>query len=566
MINSQMSATAFPLETSRTAAEQTRALQRTLEQYLAEHPRAVVLEDGRVAFDMASSSYALNSEHGRCVLQLWSENQNCMRTVVGVEARKDALHVRVRRFGRSEPQTLQFVADRDTRTPTNRQAARTRFLFAMERLLAREWMDWKLVSMRSAMDLENSFGPAYARGLLTRGQSAWALIAVSPDEMPATIDGILTIGILWLHQCREKHGGRRLVEGLRVIVPSGTSAVTASRMAWLNPGLAKWQLWEMEPQGDAVVRVEISRTGNLNTRLVRAPYPEMILGRHSESIRRVLELVPEASRKQVDTRVASTTEVTFSLHGLDFARIRHGLAPNSFNREDVITFGAGPNETELRPDNEAILRDLVQRLFVSRHPDGDHRDALYRLQPERWLEASLREDLSAIEPSLNLQYVYRQVPAFAAGDRGMLDLLTINSSGRLAVLELKADEDLQLPLQGLDYWIRVYQLHVSTASTQSELQASGYFPGQMLSPTPPVLYFVAPALRIHPANETVLGYFAEEVQWTLIALNESWRTERKVVFRKHSKAQASASVQLSSVSLLSSGSTAASGESSSSLG
>jgi hypothetical protein len=67
------------------------------------------------------------------------------------------------------------------------------------------------------------------------------------------------------------------------------------------------------------------------------------------------------------------------------------------------------------------------------------------------------------------------------------------------------------------------------------LVQSGYFPGVALSPSPPVLYFVAPALRIHPSNEIVLSYLAEEVEWTLIALNEDWRTERRVVFRKRSR-------------------------------
>ena len=188
------------------------ALTRLIEQYLVDFPKAVVLEEGRVAFEMSRSSYSISSEHGRCVLQIWSENQNCMRTVLGVHSRKDSLSVKVRRFGRAEPQTLQFVADRDTRTPTTRQAARTRFLYAVERLLAREWSEWKLVGMRSAMDLEHSFGPAYVRGLLARGQSAWALIAVNAGETPATIDGILTLGILWLHQCREQYGARRVVE------------------------------------------------------------------------------------------------------------------------------------------------------------------------------------------------------------------------------------------------------------------------------------------------------------------------------------------------------------------
>jgi hypothetical protein len=526
-----MSATALVGESGLSAE----ALTRLLEQYLVDFPRAVVLEEGRVAFEMSRSSYSISSEHGRCVLQIWSENQNCMRTVIGVQTRKDSLSVKVRRFGRVEPQTLQFVADRDTRTPTTRQATRTRFLYAVERLLAREWSEWKLVGMRSAMDLEHSFGPAYVRGLLARGQSAWALIAVNAGEMPATIDGILTLGILWLHQCREQYGARRVVEGLRILVPAGTAEVTASRMAWLNPSLAKWQLWEMDPQSDGLVQVETSRQGNLRTRLVRAFDPENILERFAEDTDRILALVPAADHGAVEIRARSTSEVTLSLHGLEFARVRFGLAPGSFARQNSVTFGAGPNETDLNEDTEPMLRTLVARLFASRRPDCVAHDSLYRLQSERWLEAALRTDLAEIEPAFNLRYIYSQVPAFAAGDRGMLDLLTVSRTGRLAVLELKADDDLHLPLQGLDYWLRVHQLHTSGDTQKSELQTSGYFPDIELSPAPPLLYFIAPALRIHPSNEIVLKYFAEEIEWTLLALNEDWRTERKVIFRKHSK-------------------------------
>ncbi len=62
--------------------------------------------------------------------------------------------------------------------------------------------------------------------LLTAGQSAWALIAVNAEESQATIDGILTLGLLWLSRCRERaegvrSGQARHVEGLRVIVPEG---------------------------------------------------------------------------------------------------------------------------------------------------------------------------------------------------------------------------------------------------------------------------------------------------------------------------------------------------------
>ena len=329
------------------------------------------------------------------------------------------------------------------------------------------------------------------------------------------------------------------MQGLRVVVPAGMAAVTASRMAWLSQSLAKWELWELEPQGDSITQVETTRQGNLKTRLMRAFNPASTLERYDSGIRQVMALVPKGDRDKVELRARSATEATLSLHGLEFARVRHGHVPGSFERRDAVTFGAGANETELTDESEPLLRDLVARLFASRNPQAASRDALYRLQPERWLEAALRQDLAEIEPSLSMKPVYSQVPAFAAKDRGMLDLLTTNRNGRLAVLELKADDDLQLPLQGLDYWLRVQQLHVVDGGS-SELVRSGYFPGIQLSHLSPLLYFVAPALRIHPANETVLSYFAEEIEWTLIALNEDWRTQRKVVFRKHSGVKDSA--------------------------
>ena len=35
------------------------------------------------------------------------------------------------------------------------------------------------------------------------GTQAWAVIAVNAEETQATVDGILTLGVLWLAHCRE---------------------------------------------------------------------------------------------------------------------------------------------------------------------------------------------------------------------------------------------------------------------------------------------------------------------------------------------------------------------------
>ncbi len=92
--------------------------------------------------------------------------------------------------------------------------------------------------------------------------------------------------------------------------------------------------------------------------------------------------------------------------------------------------------------------------------------------------------------------MYSQVPAFTATDRAMIDVLTCTLDGRLVILELKADEDIHLPLQGLDYWARVrWHQH------RGDFPRNGYFAGRELSNAPPLLFLVAPALRIHPATD-----------------------------------------------------------------
>jgi len=536
-----------------------------LEEFLAAHERAVVTEEGRVLFDMQRAKYSLAADAGRCVLQLWDEQQNIVRRVSAAVARgagsAATLRLTVHRFGQARPGSLDILADRDRRTPSSREAVRTKYLKTLERAVLRggsarsagseDWGEWALDGLRAAMDLEKSFGPAYARGSLVHGQQAWALVGVNADETQATIDGVLTVGVLWLAWCRENAGGKRLYRGLRIVVPRGMGALTASRLAWMNPEAAQWELWELDERTEELTQRDAADHGNLMTRLLHAPDEAAARERFADTSSRAMVMVPESARGLVEQQVRSGAEMAFLLHGLEFARVRSGYAGQSFNRQLEITFGAGANETPLTEDNQEELRELVARLCDRRRSAAKKQssesaanakrsiaDPLYRMQPERWLESVLRRDVTLIDTHLDPTHVYAQVAAFAASDRGMLDLLAADRDGRLAVLELKADEDLHLALQGLDYWVRVRWHHMQTTDATGfglgEFQRHGYFPGVRLSTAAPKLYLVAPALRIHPATETVLKYLSPRVEWELVALNERWREEVKVVWRKRS--------------------------------
>src|SRR5262249_47491272 len=176
---------------------------------------------------------------------------------------------------------------------------------------------------------------------------------------------------------------------------------------------------------------------------------------------------------------------------------------------------------------------LVRSIGEIRHPEGPRDHPLWRMHPERWLESLALKNVSLLDQQLAAQSaVYSQVPAFSASDRAMIDVLTCTRQGRLAVIELKADEDIHLPLQGLDYWSRVCWHH-----QRGEFQKFGYFPGLQLSPDPPLLFLVAPALRVHPATDIILRYVCTAIPWTFIGIDERWRENIKPVFRKRSTQQ-----------------------------
>src|ERR1039458_2132801 len=109
---------------------------------------------------------------------------------------------------------------------------------------------------QAAMDLEHSFGPAYVHGRLLRGTAADAVIGVSETESAAMVDGILTLGILWLDHCRQHSDTRRHFGGLKVIVPIGAWRTTAERMAWMNHAAADFQLFTLDERSEELEPVD----------------------------------------------------------------------------------------------------------------------------------------------------------------------------------------------------------------------------------------------------------------------------------------------------------------------
>jgi len=503
------------------------ALTRTVQDFLSEAAGAVVLENGAVAFDLAQSKYSISGEYNRCLLHLWSPERNAVRRVLDAEIKNGTLRLAVQKLGQARPSKLEICRERDRRSPTARRTARVAYEQKLRHTLERHLPDYKITRLTSGVDLEKSFGPIYARGVVRKGRSAFAVLGVNAQETQASVDAALTFGILWLEVCRQTQTTNVLVEGLKMFVPAGTSALVRERMANLNRDAAKWSLFELDERHDTLVEIDCSDRGNVTTHLVHAADDQAARDRFKDSIARVQALLPSC-----EVEILSAAEVAFRWRGLEFARARFGCIPGSFCSTEEIVFGVGAEERVLEPRNQDEFTQLAHCLRDTRHLYGPRNHPLWRLRPERWLESLVLGDVSVVDGRLEPSCRYSQVPAFSAADRAMIDVLSTTHEGRLAVVELKADEDIHLPLQGLDYWSRVEWHHA-----RGEFPRFGYFDGKQLSSEKPLLFLVAPAFHVHPATDTLLRYISPEIEWEFVGIDERWREGVKAVFRKRSSAQ-----------------------------
>ena len=498
------------------------SLSQLLSDFLLGARAAVVVEDGVIAFDLAESKYSISGEHHKCLLHLWSNERNVVRRVLDAEVKATTLRLQVQRMGQTRPTRLDFCRNRDQRSSAARRMARVVYEPRLRRALERNFPGWTIVRLTTSVDLEHSFGPAYLRGWMRQGQRVLAILGVNDQETQSTIDGALTCGILWLEACRLMQQQRRLVEGLAMIVPKGMATLTQQRMAHLHPTAAKWSLYEFDQHEDSLVQSDPGDRGNLATRLVHAIDESSARLRFVESIARIRSILPQA-----EVAVLSPALISFRRHGLEFAQARIAHDPRTFQSGEEIAFGLGAEERVLNSENEVQFADLVRLAAAVRRKEGPKNHALWRMHPERWLESLVAGNIVALDGRLRPEFIYAQVPAFAAADRAMIDILAETREARLAVIELKADEDIHLPLQGVDYWSRV-----AWHQSRGELTKFGYFPGHELSQQKPLLMLVAPALRVHPTTDTILRYLSPEIDWEVLGIDERWREEIKVVFRK----------------------------------
>ena len=353
-------------------------LSSALEGFLGGSSAAVVMEDGAVVFDLERAKYSVSGENNKCLLHLWSEERNAVRRVLDVETKGETLRLMVQKFGQARATRLEIHRERDPRSASAKRMARASYQRVLERALKKHFADWTLLQLNTAMDLERSFGPIYARGMMKRGLSAFAVLGVNRQELQSSIDASLTFGILWLDSCRSAHTGKLVIEGLKLFIPRGCAALVRERAAHLDQSAAKWELYELDERTDECIGLDVLDCGNVNTRLVRCPEETEIQERFAEPIALVRGLMSEA-----EIAAVSPAEVSFRCHGLEFARARLTAAPGQPWGMPEIVFGAGPEERVLDGRTMPEFQTLIRSVGEVRHAEGPHECRWWRLHPER---------------------------------------------------------------------------------------------------------------------------------------------------------------------------------------
>lgn len=469
-------------------------------------------EDGGHATSFSELSWEVRGNGEKPLLHVWSERLNLTRRVLAItDHSEQRMVLAVERFGRAKPVRLEFVRREFERGA--RELSRQGFREQLSQLLAEQFPDETVDSLTISPDLEHSLSGNYARGLLRRGAARQALLAVPSGESSDTADNSLTFALLWLSRARNSSVGGT-VAGLRLILPKNAARTVAHRFGALDPRLAV-ELYAHNPLLNVLERIDPRSAGNIDSWLVPVRESDSLLQRARAELAAIIAQAP----KSISVRpVLPAREVWLRFRGLPFARWEDGR----------VYFGISDHREELTVGSRPALKRLMHDLELYRHPLAtDTRHALYRAQPERWLESLVREDVTRVDAALDARFVYSQVFAAAGGEHGILDLLTVTRAGRLAIIELKASEHIQLPLQAADYWLRVRKQLENGA-----IARYGYFPGIELQRVPPLVYLIAPALRFHPATDELLKYLSPEIEVVRVGLAESWRRGLSVVMRQ----------------------------------
>jgi hypothetical protein len=486
----------------RAPRENPEELLKVIESFLAGCRNPAVLEYGEEPIPLAGNQCSFEIKAGRLAVEVWNEHRCISRRICGIERRATGLlDCTVERFGGKAGKLTLLDLQRPHAVRRSSTASKQHFAEQFRRILCRQFPGWQLSVLSAGLDLQRSFSSVFPRAQLRRGSQAIAAMACpSLQDEPA----LLTYALIW-HSHVRAQSGRATSSQLCLFLPDGAGTLTAHRLRWLTGNGLHYRLFRFNEHGSAG-EVDPADLGNLETR-VAATYTAPHVPAHLAEIMRVV-----GSVDGVGICPELSGSLSISCRGLEFARIESGR----------LWLGLGKKHELSACQTEEVVQFATRLSALS--AAGSDRTSAPPVFQERWLESAVRSHVVTIDPELMPDPVHGQVLSFAAQDRDLIDLLGISYSGQPTLLELKVSEDIHLPIQALDYWMRI-RWHAE----RGELQH--LFPSVAVHHGSPKLLLIAPALSFHPATDALLRYFAPDILVERVGVNTGWQEQLKVVLR-----------------------------------
>jgi hypothetical protein len=358
----------------------------------------------------------------------------------------------------------------------------------------------------------------YARIVLWTKYQRLAVTASVASHNASDVDALLSASLLWFTRVSER-AKPPYIQQLWLVLEGELVKAALTKLALIKDGLKQAiHAFEIDNAWTELKPLQIPDRKELwQKRLKR--FPPVVEPVMSESALMIEAEAPEA----IDIVRARHGE-TLRYNGLPFARVRRVLG------SERVWFGTESWQRCLLDDStSAQWESLCHDLQTHRSETApDHRHALYRNASEAWLESLLRRDISRLDPGLIVAPIHAQFRTAPGGRLGVrpIDLLALRRDGRLVVIELKVFEDREHVFQGVGYWQRV-EAH----RRRGHISRAKLFGTRRISDEPPLVYLVAPTLRVHPAFTTLARFIAPDIEIYRFDINEDWRSGVRVMRR-----------------------------------
>jgi hypothetical protein len=514
--------------------------QRQISEHISAHNDWFFAEEGGAPLALGRDEFDFSVAHRRLIFYCWTENGSRSWRINAWSLKGDKLLLQASRRMGAEMATLELVPRASAKAmvasiAAARQArceklAQIASQAVVSPSVSESAEDHRLKSMAlsSGAKIERAvLSPGmrrdqpgrYARIVLRLPYGRIAVTATVAQSDARNVDSFFSSALLWFSRLSQR-SKRPFIEKLLMVVEHNIADAARQRHALLRDTLRRAiDLHEIDESWQELRPLRpFERKDLWRKRLARFPaIPEDETG---AGVKRIIAQAPHA----VDV-VSSRHGQTLRYHGLPFARVRRVM------EKDRVWFGIEGSRRRLlddyhEPDWAKLFRDLETYRSESCR---DRKHWLYRAAGEAWLESILRRDISRLDPGLIVAPLHAQFRTSHGGPTGArpIDLLALRHDGRLAVIELKVNEDREHVFQGVDYWRRV-EAH----RRRGHISSAKLFGERELSDESPLVYLVAPALRFHPSFATLARTIAPDIEIYRFDINEDWRAGVRVVRRE----------------------------------